>query len=271
MPVSHRVSRKIQVNACHLGIPWGVSWITSMFMHGNWHHILGNMVFLAVFGKNVESAFGRLRYLALYLAGGLAATVLQTAMTLFFGTAADAQSANLGASGAIAAVLGAYIVLYPSSRILTLIGWFPVRIPAWIFLGVWFLYQLLEGNFALIHPDKTSGNHVGFFAHIGGFVCGVLMAIILTRAGRIISVSTTEPERDRETSDRLGGTAPQSTPSAPNTPRTFTNVGCPICQHVQAVPLSQPKYVCEQCKAHLMRRPQPAMATRQQQPCHHPA
>ena len=247
------------INACHLGIPWGVSWITSMFMHGNWHHILGNMVFLAVFGKNVESAFGRLRYLALYLAGGLAATVLQTAMTLFFGTAADAQSANLGASGAIAAVLGAFIVLYPSSRILTLIGWFPVRIPAWIFLGVWFLYQLLEGNFALIHPDKTSGNHVGFFAHIGGFVCGVLMAIILTRAGRIISVSTTEPERDRETSDRLGGTAPQSTPSAPNTPRTFTNVGCPICQHVQAVPLSQPKYVCEQCKAHLMRRPQPAM------------
>jgi membrane associated rhomboid family serine protease len=106
------------INACHLGIPWGVSWITAMFMHGNWHHILGNMVFLAVFGKNVEGAFGRLGYLVLYLAGGLAATVLQTAMTLHFGTAADAQSPNLGASGAIAAVLGAYIVLYPGARIL---------------------------------------------------------------------------------------------------------------------------------------------------------
>jgi hypothetical protein len=71
-------------NACHLGIPWGVSWITSMFMHGNWHHILGNMVFLAVFGKNVEAAFGRLGYLALYLGGGFAATVSQTAMILHF-------------------------------------------------------------------------------------------------------------------------------------------------------------------------------------------
>ena len=134
-----------------------------MFMHGNWHHILGNMVFLVVFGKNVEGAFGRLGYLAFYFGGGFTATVLQTAMILHFGTAADAQSANLGASGALAAVLGAYIVLYPGSRILALAGWVPVRVPAWIFLGVWFLYQLLEGNFALVHPDKTSGSHVAFF------------------------------------------------------------------------------------------------------------
>src|ERR1700739_2902661 len=68
--------------ACHLGIPWGVSWITAMFMHGNWHHILGNMLFLAIFGNNVEDAFGRLGYLAIYLGGGFAATVLQTAITL---------------------------------------------------------------------------------------------------------------------------------------------------------------------------------------------
>jgi hypothetical protein len=88
-----------------------------MFLHGSWDHILGNMLFLAIFGKNVEDAFGSLPYLAFYLAGGLAATLTQTAMTLLFGSATDAQTPNLGASGAIAAVLGAYFVLYPGSHI----------------------------------------------------------------------------------------------------------------------------------------------------------
>jgi membrane associated rhomboid family serine protease len=111
--------------------------------------------------------------------------MLQTAMTLLFGTAADAQIPNLGASGAIAAVLGAYIVLYPDSRILTLVGWFPIAIPAWIFLGGWFLYQFFEGNYALVRPDKTGGSGVAFFAHVGGFVFGVLVAVVLSRAGRI--------------------------------------------------------------------------------------
>jgi membrane associated rhomboid family serine protease len=172
-------------NACHLGIPWGLSWITAMFMHAGWDHILGNMLFLVIFGKNVEDAFGRLGYLAFYFAGGFAATMMQTAMTLLFGTASDARIPSLGASGAIAAVLGAYIVLYPASRILTLLGWFPIRIPAWIFLGGWFLYQFFEGNYGLVHPDSTGGSGVAFFAHVGGFVFGVLVAIVLTRAGRI--------------------------------------------------------------------------------------
>ena len=92
-----------------------------MFMHGGWDHILGNMLFLAIFGKNVEDAFGPLRYLVFYFAGGFAAMMTQTAMTLLFGTAADAQVPDLGASGAIAAVLGAYFVLYPNSRIRTLV------------------------------------------------------------------------------------------------------------------------------------------------------
>ena len=90
---------------CSRPEPWGVSWLTSMFMHGSWDHILGNMLFLAVFGKNVEDAFGRVRYLAFYLAGGFAATMSQTAMTLLFGSHAAARVPNLGASGAIAAVL----------------------------------------------------------------------------------------------------------------------------------------------------------------------
>jgi membrane associated rhomboid family serine protease len=95
---------------CHLGIPWGIGWITAMFMHASWDHILGNMLFLAIFGKNVEDAFGRLGYLILYFAGGFVAAMTQTAMTLLFDTAADAQVPTLGASGAIAAVLGAYFV-----------------------------------------------------------------------------------------------------------------------------------------------------------------
>ena len=98
-------------SSCNGPEPWGVSWITAMFMHGSWDHILGNMLFLAIFGKNVEDAFGPLRYLAFYFAGGFAATMTQTAMTLLFGTARDGQVPNLGASGAIAAVLGRTVLI----------------------------------------------------------------------------------------------------------------------------------------------------------------
>ena len=172
-------------NACHGPEPWAVSWITAMFLHGGWDHILGNMLFLAIFGKNVEDAFGSLRYLAFYFAGGFVAILTQTAMTLLFGTAADAQVPTLGASGAIAAVLGAYFVFYPGSRVLTyIIPVFLVRIPAWIFLGLWFLYQLIEANFGLFSTSANGGG-VAFFAHVGGFVFGWLLARVLTGAGRI--------------------------------------------------------------------------------------
>jgi membrane associated rhomboid family serine protease len=154
-----------------------------MFLHGGWDHILGNMLFLAIFGKNVEDAFGSLGYLLFYLAGGFAATGLQTVMTLLVGSAADAQTPNLGASGAIAAVLGAYFVLYPNSRIRTFLGWLLVSIPAWIFLGGWFLYQLIEANFGLFGTGSSGG--VAFFAHVGGFVFGYLVTRALVRSGRI--------------------------------------------------------------------------------------
>ena len=172
-------------NACRGPEPWGVSWITGMFLHGSWDHILGNMLFLAIFGKNVEDAFGPLRYLAFYFAGGFIAMMTQTAMTLLFGTAQDAQVPELGASGAIAAVLGAYFILYPGSRVRTYI--FPVflvRIPAWIFLGLWFLYQLIEANFGLFKAHANGGG-VAFFAHVGGFIFGLVVTAILTRAGRV--------------------------------------------------------------------------------------
>jgi membrane associated rhomboid family serine protease len=172
-------------NACRGPEPWGVSWITSMFLHGSWDHILGNMLFLAIFGKNVEDAFGPLPYLAFYFVGGFVAMITQSGMTLLFGTAQDAQVPQLGASGAIAAVLGAYFVLYPRSRVRTYI--FPVfliRIPAWVFLGLWFLYQLIEANFGLFKAHANGGG-VAFFAHVGGFVFGLLITAVLLRARRI--------------------------------------------------------------------------------------
>jgi len=161
-----------------------VSWITAMFLHGSWDHILGNMLFLAVFGKNVEDAFGRLRYLVFYFAGGFVAMMAQTLMTLAFGNAADGRVPNLGASGAIAAVLGAYFVLYPNSTVSGLFVIVPVRISAWFFLGFWFLYQLFEANFGLFGA-KANGGGVAFFAHVGGFIFGVAVAALLSSGGRV--------------------------------------------------------------------------------------
>jgi len=137
-----------------------------------------------VFGKNVEDAFGHLGYLVFYIVGGFVATMAQTAMTLLAGTTADAHTANLGASGAIAAVLGAYFVLFPTSRVLGLIGIFPVRISAWFFLGFWFLYQLFEANFGLFDAGANGGG-VAFFAHVGGFIFGFAVASLLASRGRL--------------------------------------------------------------------------------------
>jgi hypothetical protein len=169
--------------SCDAPLPWAVSWFTAMFMHASWSHILGNMWFLAIFGKNVEDSFGRLRYLGFYVAGGFVATAVQSAITLLAGTAADAKVPMLGASGAIAAVLGAYWVLYPEARILTIVGVFPVRIPAWVFLGLWFVYQLVEANLGLLSAGGDNGG-TAFFAHVGGFVFGVAVAVSLVRSGR---------------------------------------------------------------------------------------
>jgi membrane associated rhomboid family serine protease len=177
-------------HACRGPESWGVSWITAMFLHGSWGHILGNMLFLAVFGKNVEDAFGHLRYLAFYFAGGFVAMMTQTLMTLAFGSAAEGRIPNLGASGAIAAVLGAYFVLYPNSNVFGLAIVFPVRVSAWFFLGFWFLYQLYEANFGLLGASANGGG-TAFFAHVGGFLFGVVVALVLAGAGRVAPQDST--------------------------------------------------------------------------------
>jgi membrane associated rhomboid family serine protease len=153
-----------------LGEGWEVTWLTSMFMHGSWLHIIGNMIFLWVFGNNVEDAMGRIRFLLFYLLAGIAATALQTVVTLWMGTSADAAVPNLGASGAVSGVLGAYLVLLPNASVLTLVFYLLLEVPAGLFLGFWFLFQLWEGGFSLVNPQESGG--VAFFAHIGGFVFG---------------------------------------------------------------------------------------------------
>jgi membrane associated rhomboid family serine protease len=153
--------------------------LTGMFMHASWSHIIGNMVFLWAFGPEIEDAMGRIRYLAFYLLGGVAAMLAQVA--------ADPHSTvpNLGASGAIAAVMGAFMVTYPRDRIRSLlIIWMFVRvrfIPAALFIGVWFLSQIV--NIGAVARAETGG--VAYLAHIGGFVFGAITGPWFERAGRI--------------------------------------------------------------------------------------
>ena len=158
-----------------IGQDWPVTAVTSMFMHGDWLHLIGNVLFLWIFGNNVEDAFGKVRYLAFYFLGGFAATALQTFVTLGLGSQADAQIPNLGASGAVSAVLGAYLILLPNASVVTVIWaiiFFIREFPAWLFLGFWFIFQLVLGGMALFVPEEGGG--VAFFAHIGGFVFGAL-------------------------------------------------------------------------------------------------
>ena len=152
---------------------------TAMFMHASIIHIAGNMIFLWIFGNNVEDALGRIKYLTFYVAGGVVALALQVAV------APNSSAPTLGASGAIAAVLGAYIVLYPRARVLTLvlIVFFitVIELPALLVLGVWFVEQAVFGATNLITP---AGGGVAYFAHIGGFVFGLLTIKPLARRRR---------------------------------------------------------------------------------------
>jgi membrane associated rhomboid family serine protease len=164
------------VASCPPGTAVGHSWpltaFTSMFMHGSWLHIIGNMLFLWIFGNNVEDAMGRGRFLVFYLLSGLVAIAAQTVVTLTLGTTVEAAVPTLGASGAVSGVLGAYLVLLPFARVLTLIFVVLIEVPAFLFLGVWFAFQLWEGGFSIVQPQAGGG--VAFFAHIGGFAFGVL-------------------------------------------------------------------------------------------------
>jgi membrane associated rhomboid family serine protease len=172
---------------CHLppgfhALPWYESVFTGMFMHASWEHILGNMLFLWIFGNNVEDAFGHAAFFFWYLVAGVVAMAAQTFVTLEFAGVRSASIPNIGASGAIAGVLGAYFVLYPRARVLTLIFVFIREIPAFWFLGIWFALQAWTGGLSLEHPETGGG--VAFFAHIGGFTFGVASGLFLLQTHR---------------------------------------------------------------------------------------
>ncbi len=152
--------------------------ITSQFLHGGWLHLLGNLLYLWIFGNNVEDRMGRVGFLLFYLTGGAMAGLAQVAID------PTSPIPTIGASGAIAATLGAYLVLYPRAKVTSLIflGFFYqlVRVPAAIVLVLWFALQLLDGIGSL---GVTQGGGVAFFAHIGGFVFGAVVAWVLTFLG----------------------------------------------------------------------------------------
>jgi len=142
---------------------------TSMFMHANWLHLFGNMLFLYVFGDNIEDAFGHVGYLVFYIISGLAAALAYIVSILLVPAIGDLAAGLVGASGAISGVLGAYIVLYPKTRIISLVFYVILPVPAIIFLGVWFILQWFYGFF-----DISGG--VAYWAHIGGFIAGMILA-----------------------------------------------------------------------------------------------
>ncbi|MEM2202502.1 MAG: rhomboid family intramembrane serine protease [Candidatus Bathyarchaeia archaeon] len=147
--------------------------VTSMFMHADWWHLLGNMLFLYIFGDNVEDIFGHIGYLAFYIFCGLAAAfthILSLYLVPVYQHSELLTAGVVGASGAISGVLGAYLVLFPRARILTLVAYFILPIPAVIFLGVWFLIQWLYVIFEIY-------SEVAYWAHIGGFIAGMVLAL----------------------------------------------------------------------------------------------
>jgi len=154
-----------------------VTIFTGMFMHGGWLHLFGNMLFLWIFGDNVEDRFGHLQFLIFYLLVGIAATLAQFAM------APHSSVPNVGASGAIAGVLGAYILMFPQSRVNVLLGRQIVAMPALIVIGLWIALQLFSEVGALASTDETSDvGGVAYMAHIGGFLAGFLLTFLFRGA-----------------------------------------------------------------------------------------
>jgi membrane associated rhomboid family serine protease len=165
-------------------VPAAFSWVavfTSMFLHGGLFHVAGNMLYLWIFGDNVEDRMGHGRFLVFYLLCGTAAALAQTI------TAPDSVVPMVGASGAIAGVMGAYFVLYPKSRIVTLVPLFfffqIIEVPAIFFLGIWFVMQFLSGVGSIV-TATAGGGGVAFWAHVAGFVAGLSGVIVFRRPER---------------------------------------------------------------------------------------
>jgi membrane associated rhomboid family serine protease len=154
---------------------------TSMFMHAGWLHLGGNMLYLWIFGDNVEDRFGHARFLVFYLVCGLAATFAQLAFSL------GSHVPNLGASGAIAGVLGAYVLLFPQGRVRVLQGQQVIQVPALIVIGLWILLQVFSGIGSVASSAQTGG--VAYLAHIGGFLAGMVLTPVFRGSREVRTVS----------------------------------------------------------------------------------
>ncbi len=146
-----------------------VPFFTSMFLHGGWSHVIGNMWFLWIFGDNIEDYLGHFSYLVFYLLSGLGAALFQVILT------PSSPVPTVGASGAIAGVLGAFFILYPRARVLTWFFVFFFHVPAWVMLGYWFVLQFLSGAASSIAYAGHGNAGIAFWAHVGGFIAGVVM------------------------------------------------------------------------------------------------
>jgi membrane associated rhomboid family serine protease len=152
---------------------------TAMFMHGSWLHLGGNMLYLWIFGDNVEDRFGHFKFLIFYLLTGIAATFAQ------YYVMPDSSVPNVGASGAIAGILGAYILMFPQARVNVLVGRQMVAMPALIVLGLWIALQMFSGVGAIAYTDESTQDvgGVAYMAHVGGFVAGLLMTFLFRGSG----------------------------------------------------------------------------------------
>ena len=146
-----------------------VPFFTSLFLHGSWMHVIGNMWFLYIFGDNVEDYLGHFKYLVFYLLTGVIAMGTHVLMSL------HSTAPAVGASGAIAGVLGAYFVLYPKARVLTWFFVFVFWVPAWIILGYWFVLNFLSGTATALAVQHQNMGGVAFWAHVGGFIAGAML------------------------------------------------------------------------------------------------
>jgi len=157
---------------------------TSMFMHISWVHLLGNMLYLWIFGDNVEDRLGHAMYIIFYLLCGLGATFAQMAVSM------GSNVPNLGASGAIAGVLGAYLLMFPRGKVNVLMGRAIVPMPALVVLGLWILLQIFSSVGSFTTSEQTSGGGVAYMAHIGGFVTGIVLTYVLGGTRRALPPST---------------------------------------------------------------------------------
>ena len=152
--------------------------LTSMFLHGSWLHLIANMWVLAIFGDNIEDYFGHFRFLLFYLASGIGAALVHLAFNM------NSDVPTVGASGAIAGVMGAFFLLYPTARVLTLVPFFFIFftwLPAWLVLGYWFIVQFLSGTATAIATAARDTGGVAVWAHVGGFATGILLVKLVPK------------------------------------------------------------------------------------------